>query len=94
MKQQKNEYALSADFLILKCAIKHILWTSLAFLISEHQMDMQANSAMKHLLLLLKICAGRFYCIISLKLHHSHCHYGINPLPENMVAGNFYYSGN
>lgn len=38
--KQKYEYVLSSDFLILKCAIKHILWTSLAFLFSEHQMDM------------------------------------------------------
>lgn len=50
--------------------------------------------AMKHLLLLLKICSDRFYSIISLKLPHSQCHYGINPLPENIMVGNFYYNGN
>lgn len=50
--------------------------------------------AMKHLLLLLKICADRFYSIISLKLHNGQCHYGFNPLPGNLMVGNFYCNGN
>lgn len=72
---------------------KHVLWTSLVFLISEHQMDMETRCAMKHSLLLLKICADRFYSIIFLKLYNSQCHYGINPLQTNIIVNNFYYSG-
>lgn len=58
------------------------------FLFQNTRWIWKHSVSMKHLLLLLKICADRFYSTSSLKLPYSQGHYVINPLPANTTGGN------